>query len=135
MSLYQADDDAGEVAGRGLLASQRFVPGGFFLGWLLENNLAGRHAAPLGPSFVARELTGAEVFARVGGALDRMTIGDHAYPFAESYVHRAADGLFADMAEWFPLPSIFDVRDTWHNYEWMRIKLVERYSMWRTATG
>lgn len=127
--MYRADRDRAIVEARGLAPEQRYVPGGFFLGWVVENELEGPGVSPGdAAAFRRRALTGPELFARCGGVLDATTLGEHALAFAADYL----DDYFGDMAEEFPLPSIFDVRDTWHDYEWMRIRLVARYSEWRS---
>ena len=128
--MYRADRDRAIVEARGLQPEQLYVPGGFFFGWVVENRLEGpavdhREA----DAFRRRELTGPQLFARIGGVIDASTLGPHALAFATDYL----DAYWDDMAEEFPVPSIFDVRDTWHNYEWMRIRLVDRYSAWRSV--
>ena len=127
---YRAADELPVVRARGLAATQVFVPGGFFLGWVVENHLEGAAIdSEDAARFRARELSGPQLFERAGGVIDRSTLGAHAADFAAHYL----DQYWADMAEEFPVPSIFDVRDTWHNYEWMRIRLVSRYSIWRSV--
>lgn len=128
--LYRAEDHRPELEGLDVEPGQLYVPGGFFLGWVVENSLEGRGVGDvLRERFRRREITGPEMFARVGGILDADTLGSHATEFGAAYLPR----YFADVAEQFPVPTIFDVRDTWHNYEWMRITLVERYSEWRSS--
>jgi hypothetical protein len=127
--MYRASADLGAVRARGLDDRQVYVPGGFFVGWVVENELEGSGVpAAAADSFRRRELTGPALFEQIGGVIDERILGDHALDFARFYL----DDYWADMAEEFPVPSIFDVRDTWHNYEWMRIRLVARYSEWRS---
>lgn len=127
--MYRADRERAMVEARGLAPEQMYVPGGFFFGWVVENRLeAPAVDAATAEAFRRRELTGPQLFARCGGVIDATTLGRHALAFAEDYL---AD-YWDDMAEECPVPSIFDVRDTWHNYEWMRIRLVDRYSAWRS---
>lgn len=127
---YRAASDLDTVRARGLPDRQAYVPGGFFFGWVVENGLEGPAVTvELAGEFRARALTGPRLFERVGGIIDDTTLGEHAAAFAADYL----DQFWGDMAEEFPVPSIFDVRDTWHNYEWMRIRLVARYSEWRSG--
>lgn len=127
-ALYRAEDHRPRL--EGLAPQQLYVPGGFFLGWVVENRLEGRGVGDvLRERFERRQITGPAMFARVGGVLDQDTLGPHAAEFAAAYLPR----YFDDVAEQFPVPTIFDIRDTWHNYEWIRITLVDRYAEWRSS--
>ncbi len=114
--------------------TQRFVPVGFFFGWLIENRAITAFDKPsTQPRFLAREISAPTAFELEGGTLDVARLDPLFAEFTTVYLHRRDAGFFVDMAEWFPVPTVFDVRDTWHNYEWLRIRLVERFAEWRSS--
>jgi hypothetical protein len=115
---------------------QVYVPGGMFFGWVVENRLEGAGVpAELADEFRARTLTGPRLFSRLGGVLDGRHLGEHARAFAADYLGEGDGDYFRDFEEWFPVPTMFHVHDTWDDYEWMRIRLVARYADWRSALG
>ena len=133
-SHASAIDVADVVAAHGLGPHQAFVPLGMWFGWVLENQLQAAELDPtIGQRFARRESTGPTLFEELGGVLGPSLLGRHAAEFADSYIGYAEGQYFDDLEEWFPVPTMFHVFDTWENYEWTRIKLVARYSEWRSA--
>lgn len=132
MILHDAAELEPEAHSANLPRSQALVPGGMFFGWLLENQLCDLGTVPstLSREFSARGRTGPQLFAEIAGRLEDRHLTDHAARFAGEYLPRT---YLSDFAEQFPVPGVVFVLDTWHNYEWIRITLVARYSEWRAT--
>jgi hypothetical protein len=130
--LHDAAGLESDARAADLPLTQALIPGGMFLGWLLENQLCdpGTVRVSLAHEFVARERTGPQLFAELSGRLEARHLGEHALRFARTYLRNT---YLYDFAEQFPVPGPVHVFDTWDNYEWIRITLVARYSEWRST--
>jgi hypothetical protein len=133
--LHDARPLLARAAALELADAQAYVPGGMFLGWVIENQLHDPRGVDgeLERRFLARELTGPALFRQLGGVLDDRLLGAHARDFACEYLGAGEDQYLRDFEDWFPVPTMLHVHDTWDDYEWIRIRLVARYSEWRAA--
>jgi hypothetical protein len=118
---------------------QGFVHTGMFLGWILENDLYNQDffqeigLTDAVARFKKREITGTKVYEELDGSLTDEDLNEEGNKFAQFYFDFSKGEYQHDYARVFvgDLPSIYDVQDTWENYDKISRVITERYEKWK----
>lgn len=130
---YHADGDFPE----GLDERQAFVHTGLYLGWIIERGLHSQQFArdfgDLVRRFRARELTGPQVYEACDGVLLDEMLSDEGNAFTAAYFDFEGGDFLGDYEETLGgnLGSLYEVEDSWSNYEKLRAVLDRRFEDWR----
>ena len=131
---------AESIAVAGLPEGQEFVHTGFYLGWLIENDLlepefAEDFSVEL-VDFRARKITGPELFGRFDGALVDDMLSSEGNAFSQHYFDFAKGEFVGDYQKAFSVSGgndFFGVADTQENYEKIKTFIDRAYSKWKQA--
>lgn len=118
---------------KGLARKQAFVHTGMFVGWLVEHDMIAKDFLSETEGFKDRKITGAEIYKAWDGRLTSDILTDEGNRFAADYFDFER-GQFLDDYEKIlikDLPSMYHVKNTWENYEAIRVKIDERYAEWK----
>ena len=120
----------------GLDDEQGFVHTGMYLGWIIENHLYSKEfkeaAANEIIKFKQKKMTGTEIYMNWDGVFVSDMLNEEGNAFTKSYFD-FKDGVYLDdYEEVFPhVKSLYEVKDTWGNYETLKPKLNERFNSWK----
>jgi hypothetical protein len=125
---------------KGLSPRQAYVHTGFFLGWLADKHLLSQEteedfAADL-HTYRDREISGPDLYARMGGGLDSGMLNEEGNAFAAAYFDFET-GLFLQDYENLlvrKLPTFYHVADTPANYKKLATRIDQRYLEWKDGT-
>lgn len=129
------------VENEGLPDGQEFVHTGFYLGWLIENDLLDRgFVAEFFEQEVAefktRKLTGPEVYAGCDGALVNDMLNEEGNAFSQFYFDFQSGQFVADYQRAFSVSGgndFFGVPDTWDNYAKIQEFVDRAYAKWKRS--
>lgn len=116
-------------------ATQAYVHTGVFVGWLADMDFlddSTPHIADAIAQFKRRELTGPQLYARLGECLIDYMITSTGNRFARDYFDFSKGMFLKDYRELLvkDLGSDYAVKDTWENYELIKRRFDERFSVW-----
>jgi hypothetical protein len=120
----------------GLDDKQGFVHTGMYLGWIIENHLYSKEfkeaAANEIIKFKQKKMTGTEIYMNWDGVFVSDMLNEEGNAFTKAYFD-FKDGVYLDdYEEVFPhVKSLYEVKDTWGNYETLKPKLNERFNSWK----
>ena len=120
----------------GLPESQGYVPGGMFLGWIIENGLYNQEELESSEEsidkFRKRELSGPQLLASdFDGKIDDEILNEQGIAFGDYYFdsRRYYDDFEEHLAK--GLKTKFHVLDTWANYDAIKNVIDKRYAEWK----
>lgn len=136
MSYDKAKYHFDSVIEEGLPLSQAYVHTGFYLGWLIDNDLLNEefkedYAESLA-LFTRREITAPQLFEEFDGALTDEELSDQGNAFTKHYFDFSTGDYLEDYCTYLvkDLPSELHVKDTWENYEIAASFISRRYQEW-----
>lgn len=136
MSYDKAKYHFESVEKEGLDQSQAYVHSGFYLGWLIDNNLLDEEFAEDCESeialFIKREITAPRLFELLDGVLSQHDLSEQGNAFSQSYFDFDTGNYLHDYHKFLSdgLPSEFHVQDTWENYHIAAGFISKRYHQW-----
>ena len=116
-----------------------FHHSGLFFGWLVDSDLLDpeflQDAQDDVAAFKGRQITGPELFRRMDGVLADDMLNDVGNAFARDYFDFEHGQFLADYERELGsgLPSVYHVRDTWENYDKLRVLLDRRFRDWQSC--
>lgn len=122
-----------------LSKSQAFVHTGFFLGWLIKNNLVSdsfRKDWSLEMNeFLLGSITGPRLFEIIDGTLTSDDLNDEGNNFASSYFNLEKGAQYIrDYEDTFlEYTNLYAVKDSAQNFERICTLLTERYKLWKVS--
>ena len=129
---YHYDGDWPE----GLEKKQAYVHTGFYIGWIITRNLHSRsfaehHASEI-DAFKRRQMTGPEVYEKIGGLFTSDMLSEEGHAFTEAYFHLKKGWYLKDYGHLLAdvHPTAYHVEDTWNNYERMATRIDQQYDYW-----
>lgn len=133
---YHAEDENGGL----LTDKQASVHTGLFVGWLLEHQLMSlkfiEESTVEIEQFLQKQMTGTDVYLAWDGALVSDMLSEEGNAFALAYFDFDEGDYLNDYEELFPtLHSLYDVEDTWDNYEKLKKVIDERYKEWKMSSN
>ena len=114
---------------------------GFFLGWLIDNDLLDAEITDEFPdaieAFRRRDTTGPALYRSFDGALDEYMLNDEGNAFAQCYFDFDTGQYLNDYDEILSsgLPTMYHVDDTWENYDKLKQRIDQRFNEWRAQRG
>ena len=119
-----------------LLQSQAFVHTGFFLGWLIKNNLISdsfkRDWSLEVNEFLTGNISGPKLFEIIDGTLTTEDLNDEGNSFALNYFNFQNGKYLQDYEKTFSeVDSLYAVEDTPENFERISRVITNRYQDWR----
>ena len=129
------------VEAEGLPEGQEFVHTGFYLGWLIDNDLlddefVGDFLVDEVAAFKDRKMTGPEIYSRCDGALVDDMLSDDGNAFSQSYFDFEKGQFVGDYQRAFAVGGgndFFGVEDTWENYGKIKEFFDRGYNRWQGA--
>lgn len=118
-----------------LSIDQAFVHTGMFLGWIIDNDLFSEEFEEdievEIQKFKSREVTGTQIYMDCDGVFSNDMLNDEGNEFAQDYSD-FENGLYLDdYEETFPeAEDVYDVKDSWENYEKIKKVIQKRYLDW-----
>lgn len=128
---YEGDDYPA-----GLDQRQAYVLTGLYIGWLMDRGLISDDFAEDFEDdirdFKARKITGPEVYWRSDGVLADDVLNAEGRKFTKWYFADDDPKFYDDVDETLggDLPSLYQIEDTWANYEQLREVIDRRYEKW-----
>jgi hypothetical protein len=113
--------------------SQAYVHTGLFLGWLIDHDMMSEEfledMTDEFEAFKNREITGPQIFMQMDGVLSLNDLNEAGNRFALPYFNFDRDAYLSDYDRVLAteLPSIYHVKDTWENYDKLKVILDKRY--------
>ncbi len=136
MSYDKAKYHFESVQKEGLDMIQAYVHSGFYLGWLIDNDLLDEEFADDCDEditlFKRREITAPRLFQRLDGVLSEQDISEQGNAFTQSYFDFDTGSYLEDYQTYLvkALPGVFHVKDSWENYHIAAEFISERYRRW-----
>jgi hypothetical protein len=123
----------------GLPEGQEFVHTGFYLGWLIQNDLLDDEFVDDClldeiAAFKARKITGPEIYSRCDGALVDDMLSDEGNAFSQHYFNFEKGQFVADYMHAFSVSGgndFFGVEDTWENFDRISQYFDRGYTKWK----
>lgn len=114
---------------------QGFVHTGMYLGWAIDNNLYSKEFQQASSNEIAKFyqglLSGTEIYMNWDGVLASDMLNTEGNAFTKEYYDSGT--YFEDYAELFPdISSLYEVHDTFDNYNTVKNKLNERFKEWKS---
>ncbi|WP_210608099.1 hypothetical protein [Priestia flexa] len=114
---------------------QGFVHTGMYLGWVIDNNLYSKEFQQESSNEIAKFyqglLSGTEIYMNWDGVLASDMLNTEGNAFTKEYYD--SETYFEDYAELFPdISSLYEVHDTFDNYNTVKNKLNERFKEWKS---
>ncbi|MFI8715624.1 hypothetical protein [Brevibacillus brevis] len=114
---------------------QAYVHTGFFIGWLIENDMVSedfqKSYENLIAEFKQRKMTGPEVYEKTGGVLAKDMLNEEGNQFAMFYFDFETGEYRYHYLEAFDCePSVYHVEDTWENYDHIKDWIDNEYEYW-----
>ncbi|ADJ62392.1 hypothetical protein G5B88_04410 [Herbaspirillum seropedicae] len=115
--------------------SQAYVHTGVFVGWLADMNFLHESSPDVSNAiaqFKRRELTGPQLYERLGDCLIDYMVTARGNSFARDYFELSTGRFIEDYRELLvkDLGSEYAVKDTWQNYDLIKSRIDERYAAW-----
>lgn len=136
MSYDKAKYHYESVEKEGLDQSQSYIHSGFYLGWLIDNNLLDDEFVEDCESeialFIKREITAPRLFELLDGVLSEHDLSEQGNAFSQSYFDFDTGNYLNDYHQFLSggLASEFHVQDTWENYHIAAEFISKRYHHW-----
>ncbi|EGM1944299.1 hypothetical protein ILY73_004037 [Escherichia coli] len=136
MSYDKAKYHFDSVIEEDLPLSQAYIHTGFYLGWLIDNNLLDEEfKEDLAESlalFTRREITAPQLFEEFDGTLTDEELSTQGNAFTKHYFDFDTGDYLEDYCTHLvkDLPSEFHVKDTWENYKIAASFISRRYQEW-----
>lgn len=114
-----------------------FVHTGFYLGWIIENDLYSEDfAEDMAEEIVAfkeRKITGTKVYELCDGVLLDDMLNDEGNSFTQYYFDFSRGSYMKDYEILLAkgLPSFYHVEDTWENYDRLAGKINQQFERWK----
>lgn len=111
--------------------NQAYVPGGMFIGWVIERRLENEEeladVQALIKKFRKRMVSPGLLLDSLGGVIDEEMIGKKGLAFAESYF----DQYWKDLEALFTgiYKNVYEIKPIWENYEKICKMLDEKFAM------
>jgi hypothetical protein len=126
----KADWHIEEVLRNGLNEYQAYVHTGMFVGWLSEMDMLAPPFRRWVKDFKSRLRTGPEIYGLLDGGLFSSTLTKEGNQFALRYYDMQFIKDYRDVLARH-LPSVYHVKDTWSNFEAIRMRIAQRYCEWQ----
>lgn len=129
---YSAEDYPSELS-----RSQAFVHTGFFLGWLIKNNLVSERFISDWNSevneFLLGNITGPNLFEVIDGTLTTDDLNEEGNAFASSYFSFVNGARYTYDYEqvFFEYSNLYTVQDTELNFGKISYHLTDQYKLWK----
>lgn len=122
-----------------LSEKQAFVHTGMYLGWIIEENLYSeefeKESVQEILEFKQKNMTGTEVYMEWDGVFASDMLNAEGRAFTESYFNFDKGTYLNDYEAIFPYAeSLYEVEDTWDNYETIKAKVNDRFAAWKHIT-
>lgn len=119
-----------------LSEKQAFVHTGMYLGWIIEENLYSKEfeeeAAQDIIKFKQKNMTGTEIYMEWDGVFASDMLNAEGRAFTKDYFDFDKGTYLDDYEAIFPhIKSLYEVEDTWNNYEAINTKINERFDTWK----
>lgn len=140
MAYDKADWHLTDDFPKDLKEEQIYVHTGFFIGWLIDNNLISEDFEEVNidrlPQFRQRQISGPKLYEFGGGVFSADDVNDEGRLFCNYYYE--PNTFFNDYRDTFikgtffkkGLPSDYHVKDTWENYDKLSKVLDKRFEEW-----
>jgi hypothetical protein len=140
MAYDKADWHLTDHFPKDLQEEQIYVHTGFFVGWLIDNNLISEDFDEVNSDSISkfrqRQISGPKLFEFSGGVLSGDDVNDEGRLFCNYYYESKA--YFHDYRDTFikggifkkRLPSDYHVQDTWENYKKISKVVDKRFDSW-----
>lgn len=124
-----------------LPSEQAFVHTGMFVGWVIDNDLYDKeffkqlNMEKGVEAFKKRKITGVQIYQNsLDGALTNDDLSEEGNEFAKYYFDAKTWPYMNDYRETLckGLPTEYHVRDTWENYDKLKVVMDKRYSEWKS---
>lgn len=145
MAYDKADWHLTDDFPKDLKEEQIYVHTGFFVGWLIDNNLISEDFKGVNsdylPQFRQRQISGPKLYEHSGGVLSADDVNDEGRLFCNYYYE--PNTFFNDFRDMFikgslfkkGLPSDYHVQDTWGNYDKLSKVLDKRFADWNKLSA
>jgi hypothetical protein len=116
---------------------QAFIHTGMFLGWLIDSKLISdefrNEFSEEIQAFKERQISGARIFEFIDGTLMLDNLNEIGNKFALEYFVFETGKYLNDYDQLLSkeLPSTYHVKDTWENYEMLKVVLDARFAEWK----
>ncbi len=119
---------------------QAYVHTGFFVGWLVERGFllaADNITQSLVRQCRNREITGADLYGKLGECLLDYMINEEGNLFAREYYNFSSGAFLPDYREILAqgLSSDYAVKDTWENFVLIKERFDQRFQEWKARSG
>lgn len=118
-----------------------YIHTGFYLGWLVENNLIDDEFFEDCEEdilrFTQREITAPQLFKMFDGCLDDEMLSQEGLKFTEAYFDFTNGRYISDYQDNVVKThqTEFHVADTWENYDTVKNFVSKRYKEWKLANS
>lgn len=114
---------------------QAYVHTGFFLGWLIENDMVSewfkKHFDNVIQDFKQRKITGPEAYEKSGGVFAQDMVNEEGHQFTMYYFDFSSGEYRYHYLEAFDCePTVYHVEDTWENYDHIKDWIDNEYEYW-----
>lgn len=145
MAYDKADWHLTDDFPKDLKEEQVYVHTGFFVGWLIDNDLVSDDFKEVNsafiPQFKQKQISGPKLYELSGGVLSEEDVNAEGRLFCNYYFE--PNTYFTDYRETFikgsffkkGLPSDYHVEDTWENYRKLAAVLDKRFVEWNKLTA
>ena len=121
---------------KSLPVTQGYVHIGFYLGWIVDQGLAGslltEDFAVEVEQYRTRKITGPRLLQITDGVLDDQMLSEEGDRFTAAYYARDEEGYVADYLAAFPqAETLYHVEDSAENFAAIEGKLSQRYDEWK----
>ena len=129
------------VENEGLPEIHAYIHTGMYLGWLIENDLIDKEFIDdFGEAiseFTKKKITSSELFEIWDGVLADDMLTEEGNCFTVFYFDFENGKYVHDYEELLvkELPSMFHVKDTWENYELMKVFVGKAFVEWKKQTS
>jgi hypothetical protein len=112
-----------------------YIPGGLLLGWAAaRDHLAPEWTASFRPdiaAFKACDITGPELYRRMGGVLADDMVDDQTNEFFTDYLAQGTRGYDVDLGRAVGSPRYFEIPDTWQSQAAVISTIDDAHRTWR----
>jgi len=117
---------------------QAYVHTGLYLGWIIENKLYSKDFFNDFQQdidlFLKKQVTGTEIYEKCDGVFASDMLNKLGNQFTEEYFDFSEGAYLEDYEEVFPeIDTLYEVKDTWENYEKLKLVINERYEGWKSV--
>ncbi len=145
MAYDKADWHLTDDFPKDLKEEQIYVHTGFFIGWLIDNNLISEDFEEVNsdflPQFRQRQISGPKLYEFSGGVFSADDVTEEGRLFCNYYYE--PNTFFNDYRDTFikgsflkkSLPSDYHVKDTWENYDKFSKVLDKRFTEWNKLSS